>query len=191
MWKLWLGVLLFGGVHLFSMFQPEARSRLIARFGENGYKGLFSLVSVLGLVLLGMAYYAGRSGPASLDMFYAPVEEARHIATLLIFAGFIFIFANQTKGYIRRTVKHPFSLGIILWSVGHLLMNGEKAVVVIFALFLVVAIANIVLSLARGKMPAHEPNWKHDLRAIVVGVVLFFVFALGFHPYVLNIPVLG
>lgn len=189
MWKLYLGVLLFGGAHLLSVLLPATRDGLKSRIGENAFKGLYSLVALAGLVFLAMAYLAGRSGPASLDSFYVPVDSARHIMMLLVFIGFMLIFANGSKGYIRLWLKHPFSIGIALWSFGHLLVNGEKAVVVIFGLFFVLAILDLVLSLARGKIPVHEPNWKHDLRAVVVGIVVYLVFMLGFHPYVLNIPV--
>jgi uncharacterized membrane protein len=191
MWKLWLGVLLFAGPHLFSQFARGRRVSLIQRFGENGYKGIYSLVTLAGLVLLAMAYLAGRSGPASLDVLYNPPPGVRHLAILFVFIGFIFIFANGSKGYIRKAVIHPFSIGVSLWSIGHLLTNGERAVVVIFIMLLAISLLDITLGFARGERPNHAPDWKHDLRAVVVGVVLFLVFAYGFHPYVLNIPVLG
>ncbi len=190
MWKLWAGVMLFGGVHLFSLFLPGARDRLKARIGEKAYKGLYSVVSLVGVVLLAMAYLARRSGPSSLDLVYEPYYGARHLMMLLVLAGFILIFSNQSKGYISKLTHNPFSLGVVLWSFGHLLVNGETAVVVIFGLFLVLSVLDIVLSEMRGKRPTHQPNWRHDVRSLVVGVVLFFVFALVFHPYVLNIPVI-
>lgn len=190
MWKLWAGVVLFGGVHLFSLLLPGARDGLKARIGENAYKGLYALVSLAGVVLLAMAYLAGRSGPSTLDLIYEPYYGARHLMMLLVLVGFILISASLGKGYIKAFVKQPFSFGIALWAIGHLLVNGERAVVVIFGLFLVIAILDIVFSTARGKVLTHVPVLRSDIIAIVAGVLLTALLALVFHPYALNIPVI-
>ena len=190
MWKLWTGVVLFGGVHLFSLMLPGVRDGLKRRFGENAYKGVYALVSLAGVVLLAMAYLAGRSGPSTLDIIYEPFYGARHFTTLLVLLGFILISASHGKGHIKAFVKQPFSIGIALWSIGHLLVNGEKAVVVIFALFLVIAMLDIVFSTIRGKGPSHVPELLADIIAVVAGAILTALLALVFHPYVLNIPVI-
>jgi uncharacterized membrane protein len=189
MWTLWLGVALFAGPHLFGLLAPQPRDALKARLGENAWKGLYSLVALAGFVFLALGYLAGRSGPASLEMVYEPLYGARHLSYLLILAGFILIGASHGKGYIKAFVRHPMSLGIALWSIGHLLVNGETAVVVIFGMFLIIALLDIIFSTARGKLPRHEPRLRSDIIAVVAGVVLTAAFALLFHPYVLNIPV--
>lgn len=189
MWKLWLGALLFAGPHVYSSALPAARDSLRQRFGVKGFKGLFALVALAGLVLLALAYLEGRSGPNALEIFYEPAPWTRHANMLLSLLGFILMAAMGGKGYIKKAVKHPQSLGVALWSIGHLLANGERAVVVIFASLLVIALADIVFSLARGKVPTHEPRIRSDVIAFVAGVAVYLVMALGFHPYVLNIPV--
>ncbi len=187
--KLWIGVLLFGGGHLLPMLVPSVRRQLVSRLGENAYKGIYSLVSVSGLVFLALGYVAGRSEPAS-EIFYEPIFTLRHLTMLLVLAGFILIFSNGTKGYFRKYVRHPFSWGVILWSTGHLLANGEKAVVIIFGLFLLLSLIDIAVNSRRKPLAAFAPNGLHDLRGLAVGVVLYLIFLFGFHPYVLNIPVI-
>lgn len=191
MWQLWVGVVLFGGMHLFSILFPARRNAVKAAMGVGVYMGLYTLISLVGVVFLALGYLSGRAGPNALSMVYEPWYGGRHVMMLLVLVGFILIFANGSKAHIRRWVGHPFSVGVILWSTGHLLVNGETAVVVIFAMFLVLSVFDVVLSVARGKWPTHEGNAMHDARAIAVGVVLFLIFAFGFHPYVLNIPVIG
>ena len=186
MMKLYLGLVLFGGPHLFSMVAPEARGLLAERLGENAYKGLYSLLSLVGLVLLGWAYVASRGVDGS---FYDPTVGGRHLAMMLVLLGFILISSNANKGYIQKTVRHPFSAGIALWSLGHLVANGEKTVVMIFAMFLVLALLDIGLCLARGKVPSHVPDARKDVRSVIIGVGLYLVFLFGFHPYVLRIAV--
>lgn len=187
--SLWLGVVLFGGVHLFSMLLPSIRDGWKARLGAGRYMGLYSLVSLAGLVFLALGYLAGRADPAAGDL-YAPWSGARHVMMLVVLLGFILIFSNKNGGYISRSLHHPFSIGVALWSTGHLLVNGETAVVVIFGMLLLISLLDVVLGFARGKRATHVPQVKYDVRSVVVGLVLFAVFAFGFHPYVLHIPVM-
>jgi uncharacterized membrane protein len=83
------------------------------------------------------------------------------------------------------------SIGIGLWSGGHLLANGKRTDVYMFGMFFVVAMADIVMSEIRGKRPAHEPRLRSDIIAVIVGVILYFIFLFGFHPFVLSLPVAG
>ena len=47
-----LGLVIFIGTHLSTAARGN-RKALIARFGEGGYKGLYSLLSLIGIVLIG------------------------------------------------------------------------------------------------------------------------------------------
>lgn len=188
---LYPGLLLFGGVHLFSLLFPGVRDDIKARLGRGPYMGLYTLISLAGLVLLTMGYWRGRSGPNSLDMAYDPLLWARHITLTLAWLGWVLIAASHGKGYIKSWVKHPMSWGFALWSIGHLLVNGERAVVYIFGLILLIAVLDIILSGARGKFKPFEPRIRSDIIAVVAGTVVYFALAFGFHPWVLNIPVVG
>jgi hypothetical protein len=55
---------------------------------------------------------------------------------------------------------------------------------------LVLAVLDIILSTARGKRPAYEPNIRSDVIAVVTGVVLYVVFLFGVHPYIFNVPII-
>lgn len=187
MWKLWLGVLMFAGPHLFSTLLPVVRDGLKSRLGPGPWRGAYSLVALAGVVLLALAYLDGRAAGGSL--LYEPMAGARHITMLLTLLGFILIAASHGKGHIKSIVKHPMSLGVALWSAGHLLANGETVVVVIFGSLLVIALFDIVLSLARGKVPAHQPSLRSDITAVVGGALVYGVLLFGFHPYILQVPV--
>jgi uncharacterized membrane protein len=188
---LYIGALLFGGTHLFSILFPGLRNGFRARMGEKGWKGLYTAISLLGLVLMVVGYSRSRAGPAAADILYQGIYEMRHLTMLLVLVGFILIGASHGKGYIKSWVHNPMSLGIVLWSGSHLLVNGQRADVWLFGTFFVVGLADIVLSEIRGKRPAHVPRLRSDIIAVVVGVVLYLIFLFGFHPYVLNVPVVG
>jgi uncharacterized membrane protein len=185
-----LGALLFATPHLFSILFPETRNSLRTGLGEAAWKGLYSVASLAGIVLFVLAYRAMGEGSGG-DALYTPWAGAKHLALLAVLLTFILFGAAQGKGYIKHYVRHPFSLGIALWAGSHLLANSERAVVWLFGTILVVALADLVFSFARGKRPDHVPEVKSDIRAVVIGVVLYLVFLFGFHPYILGVPVVG
>ena len=184
---LYLGILLFGGSHFFSEMFPAVRNRLQARLGEQSYKGTYSIISLVGLVLLGWGYVQTRNNGVLL---YEPVAGAAHVTLLLVLIGFVLISSFHGKGYIRKFVQNPFSWGVLLWSLGHLLANGKVAVVLIYGLLFVISVVDIAVNMARGNRPVYEPRIRSDIIAVVAGVVIYLLAGLVFHPYVLGVPVL-
>ena len=185
---LYVGILLFGGSHLFSALFPPIRNRLKAWLGEGRYKGFYSVVSAIGLGLMFWGYALSRDNG---EMLYLPSSGARHATMLLALLGFISISAFHGKGYIKYWLQNPFSVGIGLWSIGHLIANGKTSVVLIFATFLIVSVIDVVSNMARGNKPMFEPRVKSDVIAVVVGLVIYALLIFVFHPYVIGIKILG
>jgi uncharacterized membrane protein len=183
------GIILFGGIHLFSMVLPARRDALKKKLGEGRWKGLFTLVSLVGLGLMIRGVMLARSGPLAADWIYFPADWAKPVIMIAVFLGFISIAASHGKGYLKLWLRNPLSIGIGLWAFGHLLSNGKRTDVFLFGTFLAVALLDIVLSTLRGKGPNHEPSFRSDAIAVIVGVALYLVFLFGFHPYILNMPV--
>jgi uncharacterized membrane protein len=184
------GIVVLVGIHLLVMLVPASRDRVKGQFGEGPYKGLFSLVSAIGLGLMIYGFYTTRGTESESDL-YAPQPWARHAAMGLVLLAFIFIGASHGKGHLKLWLKHPMSIGIGLWAIAHLLTNGERSDVVFFAAFLALAAFDVVLATVRGKVPHHAPRFKSDVIAVVVGVILYLIFLLGFHPYILKVPVVA
>lgn len=187
----WIGTVLFGGVHLFSLLLPGRRDALKARYGERTWKSVYSIIALAGLALMIAGFWMSRSGPAAADLLYIPADSLRQVTMLMVLLAFISISAAHGKGYIKLWIKHPMSIGIGLWAGGHLLANGKRADVYLFGVFLVLALLDIALSTARGKLPSHEPRVRSDVIAVILGMALYAFFLLVFHPYVLNLPVAG
>jgi uncharacterized membrane protein len=184
------GIVVFAGVHLFSMLLPVQRDALKARMGEGPYKAVYSLISLVGFVLMIWGFRAVRSDPAAISVIYEPALWARHVTMLLVLLGFISLGGFHGKGYLKHWLRNPFSIGISLWAVGHLLSNGRAHDLLLFGTFLGLAVLDIVLSTVRGKLPGHNPQIRSDIRAVIIGVVLYALFLFGFHPYVLNLPII-
>jgi uncharacterized membrane protein len=173
------------------MFAPAMRDRVKARLGEGPFKGLYSLISLAGLGLMIWGFTGSRSGPLAADLLYYPADWTRHATMLLVLLGFITLGASHGKGYLKLWLQQPMSIGFALWSGGHLLANGKRADVYLFGTFFVLALLDILLSTLRGKVPSHQPQVRSDIIAVVAGVVLYAIFLFGFHPYVLNLPIVG
>jgi uncharacterized membrane protein len=183
---LYLGSLLFGGSHLFSILFPGLRDSFRAQLGEKAWKAAYGLVSLVGVVLMIMGFIQARAAP---DTLYEGLYGMKHLTMLMVLLAFILIGASHGKGYLKKWLHNPMSIGIVLWSAGHLLVNGRRSDVWLFGTFLVVGLADIIMSEIRGKRPDYIPRVRSDILAVVIGIVLYAVFLFGFHPYVLGIPV--
>ena len=184
-----LGIVIFYAGHLVSV--TPLKAALKARLGEGGYKGLFSVVAVIGLGLMIKAYLGTRSGPEAVNFLYLPPDWTRHVTMLLVLLAFISLAASFHRGRLKLWLRNPFSIAIALWATGHLLSNGKTAAVWLFGSFLLFALFDIVRNTLVGQPPKFTPKPIHDLIAVVAGVLLYGLFLFGFHPYVLNLPVVG
>lgn len=184
-----IGIGFFTGLHAFSMLLPQQRDALKVNMGEGPYKGLYSLISLAGLALMIWGFWSLTSDPLASSIVYQPAPWTRHVTMLLVLLGFISLSGFHGKGYMKQWLRNPFSVGIVLWSVGHLLSNGMLHDVLLFGTFLVLAALDIILSTVRGKRPGHDPQISSDMKAVAAGVALYAIFLLGVHPYVFNVPI--
>ena len=151
------------------------RDALTGRIGEGPYMGLFSLASVAGLVWLGFAFAQGR-GEAWNAAYWNISPISRHIqiavqllALLLIVPGLTtpnptsvrqegaLERADVVKGMLRIT-RHPFLWGVALWAAGHLIVNGDRASIVLFGAMLLLALFGTASIDAKRKR-ALGPTW--------------------------------
>lgn len=186
-----LGLVVFFGVHLLPMMSG-LREGLRARFGAGAYRVLFSVGSVLGLVLLIYGYGAARAeGPAIL--YYPPVW-LRHLTALLMLPVFVLAVASGAPaGRIKMMVKHPLVLAVKIWAFSHLLANGDVASVLLFGSFLAWAVIDRI-SLKRrpatlGGATAGVPSLAGDIVSIAVGLGLYIAFVLFLHEWLIGVPI--
>ena len=177
MFYLILGLALFAGVHLFPTF-VSLRQTLIGRLGENGYKGLFTVVAVAGLVFMVIG-----KGDADVQQIWSPPAWGRTATSvMMLFSLSLFAAANMPTN-IKRFTRHPMLWGLTLWSVGHLLANGDLASIVLFGGLGVYALLGMASANMRGalKQTVKYPVTK-DAMVAVAGVVAYALF-LFLHPY--------
>lgn len=133
------------------------RDAVTARIGQGPYMGLFSLASVAGLAWLGIGFAQAR-GEAWNLAYWNLTPATRHVQIGLQLLAMLLIVPGLTtpnptsvrqegaldrpdviKGMLRIT-RHPFLWGVAIWAAGHLLVNGERASIVLFGAMLLLAL---------------------------------------------------
>jgi len=186
-----LGLAVFIGTHLVTT-QREARARLIARFGEGTYKGLYSLASIIGVVLIGWGFGMYRAS-GWIDVWYPPAWT-RHVTALLVLIASICLVAAYSPGRIKTALKHPMLVGVKLWAFAHLISNGDLGSIILFGSILGWAVFDRISLKPRtdpGGPPIPAGGPMKDVVAVGGGTVLFLVLGFLFHPYVVGVPAFG
>jgi uncharacterized membrane protein len=183
-----LGLVIFLGVHAFTTLRPQ-RDALVGRFGENGYKGLYSLASLVGFVLIIKGFGDYRS--TAWVQLWTPPTAMKHVAALLMWPAFILLVAAYSPGLIRSKAKHPMLAGVKLWAFAHLLANGDLGGVILFGAFLAWAVYDRISLKKRGVAPKPMPFGRGDVIAIGVGTALYLAMAFKLHSVLIGVPVFG
>ncbi|ATG41064.1 NnrU family protein [Phaeobacter piscinae] len=222
----WTGFALAMMVFTVSHFLPrlaDLRGRLIASLGRKIY---FSVYGLLSLVLFGWVIVAAAQAP--YVELWPPLDWARWAPMLAMPVVFVLAVwglgvdtpytlggkrnANPTQGVPGRAAlsRHPLLLALALWSLSHLLANGDLAHAIVFGGSLILASAAILLFDAKATTalgqaaaayfahtalfslkPIGDPNWRrHHLRSLLLrtGIgLLLWVSALHLHEQVIGV----
>jgi uncharacterized membrane protein len=163
------GLVLFLGTHLVPTV-PALRAALQGALGERRYRAAFSLVSAIALVAV-VAGFA-HTGEAGRARVFAPLPGAIAIAPYAMVASFVLFAAANLRGHIRHALGHPMLLGLLVWSLVHLLANGDRRGTVLFGAFLAYALVDLASAIARRAVKSFEPQAKHDVIAVAGGTLV-------------------
>jgi uncharacterized membrane protein len=186
-----VGLLVFLGVHSVAIFAPAWRDAQLARLGAGTWKGIYSVASLIGFVLLIYGYGLARQSPIVL---WTPPTALRHLALLLLVPVFPLLLAAYLPGRIQRAAKHPMLLAVKLWAAAHLLANGTLPAVLLFAAFLAWAVADRLAVKRRPvarAVPGAPPKPANDAIAVLGGLALYAVFLLWGHRWLIGVSPLG
>jgi uncharacterized membrane protein len=186
-----LGLILFLGPHVFVTMR-DARADVIKRIGEWPYKGLFAVVSIVGLVLIGVGF--GMYRKAGAIVVWSPPDLMRYITQLLMFPACVMVAAAYVPGDFKRVLKHPMLVGVKTWAVAHLLANSDLGGIILFGTVLAWAVYDRITLKSRtdpGGPPIPIGGRRNDIAAVIVGVVIYLALGVVFHPLVVGIAVFG
>lgn len=182
------GLVIFFGLHLYSALRSRAPgSDIKEKMGYGPFMGLYSLVSIVGFVLIIYGYGATRGA----GIIYTPPTWLAHINLVLTLPAMILLVASQVPaGRIKKATKHPMLVAIKLWALGHLLANGELNSVLLFGSFLAYAIFDRIMVKRRGDNgpgPDVTLNPTMDVIAVVGGVGVWAAIAMWLHPILFGV----
>ena len=183
-----VGLVVFLAPHVLTACRA-ARQRIIDRIGEGPYKGVYSLVSLIGVLLITWGFASYRA-TGWIDVWYPP-PWTRHVTAALVWPAMICIVAAYSPGRIKTTLKHPMLVGVKLWALAHLISNGDLGSILLFGGILAWAVFDRI-SLKRRTDPGAPPipvgGAKNDVIAVLGGTILYLLLGYLFHPYVIGVP---
>ena len=180
MTQLIVGLVIFLGVHSISIVNEQWRDRMAERLGVWTWKGIYSLVALIGLIMIIRGYGDARADVIEL---YLTPAWLQHISLVLLIPVFPLLVAAYLPGRIKKIVHHPMLLATKLWAAAHLLANGTLADVVLFGSILLWVFADL-LSLSKREprqIPGAPPARYNDLIALVAGLGLYIAFLFWLH----------
>ncbi|GAB3503137.1 NnrU family protein [Curvibacter fontanus] len=186
------GLVIFLGVHSLRMLAGGWRTRMRARMGAGAWKGLYSLVSLAGLVLIVYGFDLAREQPVLL---WTPPAGLRHATSALTLLAFVLLAAAYVPGNaIKARVHHPMVLGVKTWALAHLLVSGMLAQQLLFGAFLLWAVANFSASRRRDRRDGVSyaaGGMTATVITVVLGVAAWAAFAYGLHGLLIGIKPYG
>lgn len=171
--ELLLAAIVFVGSH-FGIASTWVREDLVRRLGERAYIGLFSVVSLILLVWLIIAY-ARVADPIVLwwtppALIIVPLV-VMPLALLLFIGGYT--QRNPTAVMQKHTLptdrpapgvlaitRHPLMWGIGLWAIVHLIVSDDLASIIFFAALSILALYGTRLLDAKKQRSWPAEDWQ-------------------------------
>jgi len=176
----------FDAIHMV-IAGTELRWKITGRIGEEVFQAVFSILSLVGIVWLSRAY-----GRVEYVELWGQLLAFRWLALIVMLIAFFFVvfaFASPNPTAVRggailkerdpargiqRITRHPFLWGVVLWSLVHLILNGDLGSVIFFGTFLVLALLGPA-SIDRKRKRIYGDDW--DRFAAVTSNVPFLAIA--------------
>lgn len=205
-----IGLILFLGAHSIRMVADDWRTQAIASWGEKPFKGVYSLLALVGFYAMVTGYAEARLQTVAL---WTPPIATRHVSVLLmLFASVLMAAAYVPRNHLKMRMGHPMVLSVKVWALAHLLANGNLADVVLFGSFLVWSVFNFKAARARDRaaapealrlqadgaentsaVPGAQPsaNTTATLLTVLIGVALWALFVFYLHVQLVGVSPLG
>ena len=185
----------FDAIHIV-IAGTELRWKITARIGEEVFQAIFAILSLAGIVWLSRTY-----GRAEYVELWGQVQTVRWLALIVMFIAFFFVvfaFASPNPTAVRggamlkekdpaqgiqRITRHPFLWGVVLWSLVHLIFNGDLASLIFFGSFLILAVRGPA-SIDRKRKKIYGEDW--DRFAAVTSNVPFLAIAQRRNSLIIN-----
>jgi uncharacterized membrane protein len=186
------GLVLFIATHSLRIFADGWRGQMVARIGAMPWKGLVSVVSLIGFVLMVMGYAAARQSPI---VIWTPPFWLSHLVSLVMLAAFILLIAAYIpRNGIKARLGHPMVISVKIWALAHLLVNGTVADLLLFGALLIWAVMSFRAARQRDRREGAvrvKGELLMTLITVVVGALAWVWFVFQGHAWLIGVrPIL-
>jgi len=181
---LYLGLIIWIVAHFVKRLAPSIRNTLNESMGAGPARGVIALGILLSVVLMIIGYRGAPTVPV-----YSPIAGIGHLNNFLMYVAIILFGMGASKGRMRSWLAHPMLTGMVVWAGAHLLVNGDKASIILFGGLGLWALVHMGILYATVETVKPEPGEaKGDLRLLLIAAILFIVItgihvALGYNPF--------
>ncbi len=172
-----LGLILFMVPHFLRELGLRQRLKDVLPSGGT-YMGLYSLVTLagLGLIIWGKSI-------APFQMIWQPIYEWRSLSLMLMIPAAICVVAgNLPLSHLRRILRNPMLVGVLLWSLSHLWSNGDLASMLLFGSFALWSGIKIFSLRHVVDVSSRSPSPIWDIVSLLIGLGLYVVIGLYHGP---------
>lgn len=183
-----IGLALFLLTHGIRIYADGFRSAMIGRLGSLGWKGVYSVASLAGLILIGSGYALARQSPIELWRSAAWIS---HPVALLMVASFVLVIAAYIpRNHLRVKIGHPMVVGVKVWAFAHLLANGNLADVLLFGTILIWAVLSFRAARMRDRAApkvAVQPSLAMTGLTVALGIAAWIWFVFHGHAWLIGV----
>lgn len=164
----------------------DNRSVLVARFGEQTWKIMHSMITVGAIVLIVLGWKR-----TPYEVVYDPPAWGRHATMLLMFIVLYLLVGRRMGSNLKRHTAHPMLWGVVLWSAAHLLANGDKRSLVLFTTMAAYSLFAMWWQTARGKAQKATEVWpmRSEFYAFCATLAVYVVFVAA-HEWISGVSLL-
>ena len=177
-----VGLVLFFGTHMIPI--TPVKPLLIRRLGGGLYIGLFSLLALLGLIVVIYGFQI-----ANTTTLWSPLPYSRELAFVLMSIAVIFLMPGSGRTNFFQKFKHPMFIGILIWAFTHLLANGDLRTTLLFSSFAIYCIVDMLFTKKITTTSNTTYPMSNDFIFIGMGLVAY-TFVVYFHQYIAGVKIL-
>ena len=192
--------------------RPPVKSRIVAKIGALGFTLLYSALSIA--VLTWIIIAAGRAPFVEL-WAWAPWQNhvpltGMLLATVIVtmvfgqpnplsFGGWSHAKFDPENPGLIGWIRHPLLVALLIWSVAHMVPNGNLAHVIVFGLFAGFSLLGMKIIDRRSKRILGTDTWQHlsktkrrlsitcrGIARIVLGILIYLALLYS-HEWVIGV----
>ena len=182
------GLILFLGAHSVRIFADRWRSSMVVKLGDGAWKTLYSIISIIGFILIVKGYSNARL--ENIQVWSPPMWSWQITAALNLIAFILLSAAYIPKNAFKDKLKDPMILGVKTWAFAHLISNGSLSGILLFGSFLIWAIMDFRscrIRRSNAKDSVVGSSIAMTLITLVVGLTSWLGFALYGHQALFGI----